>query len=124
MILSKSIGQMRQFHSNHNLLSLSQSSSSSRVHPENSYHAQEQRAPLGEDLSFTLGAASCSSLGGQGDNSVWVRQTPQEEREKQVANSVWVRQAPQEEREKPSPSHSNYFWDFFTGKSSGSETMV
>uniref|UniRef100_A0A8C7S1X8 Rho GTPase activating protein 36 n=1 Tax=Oncorhynchus mykiss TaxID=8022 RepID=A0A8C7S1X8_ONCMY len=114
VILSKSIGQMRQFHSNHNLLSLSQSSSSSRVHPENSYHAQEQRAPLGEDLSFTLG----------GDNSVWVRQTPQEEREKQVANSVWVRQAPQEEREKPSPSHSNYFWDFFTGKSSGSETMV
>uniref|UniRef100_A0A8C8FUW7 Rho-GAP domain-containing protein n=1 Tax=Oncorhynchus tshawytscha TaxID=74940 RepID=A0A8C8FUW7_ONCTS len=114
VILSKSIGQMRQFHSNHNLLSLSQSSSSSRVHPEDSYHAQEQRAPLGEDLSFTLG----------GDNSVWVRQTPQEEREKQVANSVWVRQAPQEEREKPSPSHSSYFWDFFTGKSSGSETMV
>ncbi|XP_064787218.1 rho GTPase-activating protein 6-like isoform X2 [Oncorhynchus masou masou] len=142
VILSKSIGQMRQFHSNHNLLSLSQSSSSSRVHPEDRYHAQEQRAPLGEDLSFTLGAASCSSLGGQGDNSVWVRQTPQEEREKQVANSVWVRQAPQEEREKqvansvwvrqapqeerekPSPSHSSYFWDFFTGKSSGSETMV
>ncbi|XP_064881345.1 rho GTPase-activating protein 6-like isoform X1 [Oncorhynchus nerka] len=124
VILSKSIGQMRQFHSNHNLLSLSQSSSSSRVHPEDSYHAQEQRAPLGEDLSFTLGAASCSSLGGQGDNSVWVRQTPQEEREKQVANSVWVRQAPQEDREKPSPSHSSYFWDFFTGKSSGSETMV
>lgn len=106
MILSKSIGQMRQFHSNHNLLSLAQSSSSSRVHPEDSYQAQEQRAPLGEDLSFTLGAASCSSLGGEGDNSVWVRQTPQEE------------------REKPPPSNSSYFWDFFTGKSSGSETMV
>ncbi|XP_029610366.1 rho GTPase-activating protein 6 [Salmo trutta] len=106
VILSKSIGQMRQFHSNHNLLSLAQSSSSSRVHPEDSYQAQDQRAPLGEDLSFTLGAASCSSLGGQGDNSVWVRQTPQEE------------------REKPPPSHSSYFWDFFTGKSSGSETMV
>ncbi|CAB1345557.1 unnamed protein product [Coregonus sp. 'balchen'] len=99
--------EMRPFHSHHNLLSLAQPSSSSRVHPEDSHlQAQEQRAPLGEDLSFTLGAASCSSLGGQGDNSVWVRQTSQEE------------------REKPSPSHSSYFWDFFTGKGSESETMV
>ncbi|XP_041723523.1 rho GTPase-activating protein 6 isoform X2 [Coregonus clupeaformis] len=107
VIPSKSIGQMRPFHSHHNLLSLAQPSSSSRVHPEDSHlQAQEQRAPLGEDLSFTLGAASCSSLGGQGDNSVWVRQTSQEE------------------REKPSPSHSSYFWDFFTGKGSESETMV
>ncbi|KAK6323458.1 hypothetical protein J4Q44_G00057970 [Coregonus suidteri] len=94
-IPSKSIGQMRQFHSHHNLLSLAQPSSSSRVHPEHS-----------EGLSFTLGAASCSSLGGQGENSIWVRQTPQEE------------------KEKPSPSHTSHFWDFFTGKGSGSETMV
>ncbi|XP_036813650.1 rho GTPase-activating protein 36 isoform X3 [Oncorhynchus mykiss] len=104
---SKSIGQMRQFHSHHNLLSLAQPSSSSRVHPEDSqHHAQERRIPLGEGLSFTLGAASCSSLGGQGENSIWVRQTPQEE------------------KEKPSPSHTSHFWDFFTGKGSGSETMV
>ncbi|KAM9406284.1 rho GTPase-activating protein 36 isoform 5-T5 [Salvelinus alpinus] len=104
---SKSIGQMRQFHSHHNLLSLAQPSSSSRVHPEDSqHHAQERRAPLGEGLSFTMGAASCSSLGGQGENSIWVRQTPQEE------------------KEKPSPSHTSHFWDFFTGKGSGSETMV
>ncbi|XP_034146242.1 rho GTPase-activating protein 36 isoform X3 [Esox lucius] len=105
--LSKSINQMRQFHSHHNLLSLGQPSSSSRVHPEDSHHlSQERRAPLGESLSFALGAASCSSLGAQGDNSVWVRQTPQEE------------------RAKPSPSHTSQFWDFFTGKGSGSETMV
>ncbi|XP_064796210.1 rho GTPase-activating protein 36 isoform X3 [Oncorhynchus masou masou] len=104
---SKSIGQMRQFHSHHNLLSLAQPSSSSRVHPEDSqHHAQERRIPLGEGLSFTLGAASCSSLGGQGENSIWVRQTPQEE------------------KEKASPSHTSHFWDFFTGKGSGSETMV
>uniref|UniRef100_A0A8C7KS51 Rho GTPase activating protein 36 n=1 Tax=Oncorhynchus kisutch TaxID=8019 RepID=A0A8C7KS51_ONCKI len=96
---SKSIGQMRQFHSHHNLLSLAQPSSSSRVHPEDSqHHAQERRIPLGEGLSFTLGAASCSSLGGQGENSIWVRQTPQEE------------------KEKASPSHTSHFWDFFTGK--------
>ncbi|KAL0969977.1 hypothetical protein UPYG_G00235490 [Umbra pygmaea] len=105
--LPKSIGQIRQFHSHHNLLSLAQPSISSRVHPEDSqHHVQERRAPLGESMSFGLGAASCSNLGGQGDNSVWVRQTPQEE------------------RAKPSPTHTSQFWDFFTGKGSGSETMV
>ncbi|KAJ8007880.1 hypothetical protein DPEC_G00098770 [Dallia pectoralis] len=103
----EALSKMRHFHSHHNLLNLTQSSSSSRVHPEDSHHlTQERRAQLGESRNFVLGAASCSSLGGQGDNSVWVRQTPQDQ------------------KAKPSPSHTSQFWDFFTGKGSSSETMV
>ncbi|XP_029931404.1 rho GTPase-activating protein 36 isoform X1 [Myripristis murdjan] len=104
----KSIRHMRQFHSHHNLLSLAQpssssssSSSSSRLHAQDS-DPQERRSTLGSALSFSLGGGSCSSLGGSGEN-IWVRQTPQEE-------------------SKPSPATN--FWDFFTGKGSGSETMV
>lgn len=102
----KSIRHMRQFHSHHNLLSLAQpsSSSTSRLHGQDP-DTQDRRGPLGSALSFTLGSGggSCSSLSGSTESSIWVRQTPQEE-------------------SKPSPAAN--FWDFFTGKSSGSETMV
>ncbi|XP_005750987.1 rho GTPase-activating protein 36 [Pundamilia nyererei] len=104
----KSIRHMRQFHSHHNLLSLSQSSFSSsslsssstpRLNAQDS-DAQDRRGPgLSSALSFSLS----SSLSGSTENSIWVRQTPQEE-------------------SKPSPTTN--FWDFFTGKGSGSETMV
>ncbi|XP_023278478.1 rho GTPase-activating protein 6-like isoform X1 [Seriola lalandi dorsalis] len=104
----KSIRHMRQFHSHHNLLSLSQPSSSScstsRLHGQDP-DPQDRRGPLGSALSFSLGVGggSCSSLSGSTESSIWVRQTPQEE-------------------SKPSPATN--FWDFFTGKGSSSETMV
>ncbi|XP_062305921.1 rho GTPase-activating protein 36 [Osmerus eperlanus] len=109
----KSIGQIRQFHSHHNLLSLASSSSfplpTSRTgaHPEDR-DAQERRGPLGEALSFALGASSCSSLGAAGEGSVWVRQGAHQE----------------EGGSKTSTPTTSNFWDFFTGKASGSETMV
>lgn len=102
----KSIRHMRQFHSHHNLLSLSQhsslSSTSSRLHSQD-LDNQERRGALGSTLSFGLGGGSCSSLSSSTETSIWVRQTPQEE-------------------SKPSPAAN--FWDFFTGKGSSSETMV
>ncbi|XP_030609586.1 rho GTPase-activating protein 36 isoform X2 [Archocentrus centrarchus] len=103
----KSIRHMRQFHSHHNLLSLSQpsfsSSSTSRLHSQDA-DTQDRRGPgLSSALSFSLSGGSCSSLSVSTENSIWVRQTPQEE-------------------SKPSPTAN--FWDFFTGKGSGSETMV
>ncbi|XP_070849165.1 rho GTPase-activating protein 36 isoform X2 [Chaetodon trifascialis] len=104
----KSIRHMRQFHSHHNLLSLAQPSTS-RPHAQDP-DGQDRRAALGSALGFTLGGGgggggggSCSSLSGSTESSIWVRQTPQEE-------------------SKPSPAAN--FWDFFTGKGSGSETMV
>uniref|UniRef100_A0A3Q0SKL2 Rho GTPase activating protein 36 n=1 Tax=Amphilophus citrinellus TaxID=61819 RepID=A0A3Q0SKL2_AMPCI len=95
----KSIRHMRQFHSHHNLLSLSQpsfsSSSTSRLHSQDA-DTQDRRGPgLSSALSFSLSGGSCSSLSGSTENSIWVRQTPQEE-------------------SKPSPTAN--FWDFFTGK--------
>ncbi|CAJ1085831.1 rho GTPase-activating protein 36 isoform X1 [Xyrichtys novacula] len=102
----KSIRHMRQFHSHHNLLSLAQpSSSSSRVHCQDS-DASDRRGPLGHALSFTLGGSgsgSCNSLSGSTESSIWVRQTPHEESKASTVSN---------------------FWDFFTGKGSGSETMV
>ncbi|XP_033465664.1 rho GTPase-activating protein 36 isoform X2 [Epinephelus lanceolatus] len=102
----KSISHMRQFHSHHNLLSLAQPSLSSRGHGQEHDSQDRSRGPLGSALSFTLAgvsSGSCSSLTGSTENSIWVRQTPQEE-------------------SKPSPASN--FWDFFTGKGSSSETMV
>lgn len=97
---------MRQFHSHHNLLSLvNPSSSSSRLHGQDA-DSQDRRVTLGSALSFGLagggsGAGSCASLSGSTESS-----------------SIWVRQTPQEE------SKASNFWDFFTGKVSGSETVV
>lgn len=100
----KSISHMRQFHSHHNLLSLAQPTASSTSRPHGRDH--DRRGTLGSAPSFSLGggsSGSCSSLSGSTESSIWVRQTPQEE-------------------SKPSPAAN--FWDFFTGKGSGSETMV
>ncbi|XP_067379437.1 rho GTPase-activating protein 36 isoform X2 [Channa argus] len=102
----KSIRHMRQFHSHHNLLSLAQSSTSftstSRLHGQDP-ESQDRRGNLGSGFFSLSGSGSCTSLSGSTESSVWVRQTPQEE-------------------SKPSPAAT--FWDFFTGKGSGSETMV
>ncbi|XP_058480737.1 rho GTPase-activating protein 36 isoform X2 [Solea solea] len=92
----KSIRHMRQFHSHHNLLSLSQPSSSSS--------SSSSSGPLASALSFS--SCSCSSLGVSSDNSA----------------AVWVRQASHDDGNKSSSSSN--FWDFFTGKGSSSETVV
>lgn len=96
---------MRQFHSHHNLLSLAQPSLSSRLQgPDPS--SLDRRGTLGSTFGFTLGggsSGSCSSLSGSTENSIWVRQTPQEETKQSAAAN---------------------FWDFFTGKGSSSETVV
>ncbi|KAM9836700.1 rho GTPase-activating protein 36 isoform 2-T2 [Aulostomus maculatus] len=102
----KSIRHMRQFHSHHNLLSLAQPSST-RLQGQDP-DSQDRRGPLGSALSFSLaggggGGGSCSNLSGSTESNIWVRQSPQED-------------------SKPSPATN--FWDFFTGKGSGSETMV
>uniref|UniRef100_UPI003AAB926F rho GTPase-activating protein 36 n=1 Tax=Centroberyx gerrardi TaxID=166262 RepID=UPI003AAB926F len=117
----KSICHMRQFHSHHNLLSLAQpppssssssSSSASRLHGPDP--DQDRRGgALGSALGFSLGGGSCSGLGGLGGGGGGGTGDS--------GSSIWVRQAPQEES-KPSPAAN--FWDFFTGKGSGSETMV
>ncbi|KAM8881794.1 rho GTPase-activating protein 36 isoform 2-T2 [Synchiropus picturatus] len=100
----KSIRHMRQFHSHHNLLSLTHHSTSSSRQHSCDQEAQEHRSPLSTALSFSFGVGSCTNLSGSTDSS---------------SSCVWVRQSPQEE----SKASSN-FWDFFTGKGSGSETMV
>ncbi|XP_029944385.1 rho GTPase-activating protein 36 isoform X2 [Salarias fasciatus] len=96
----KSIRHMRQFHSHHNLLSLAQPPS--RLQGPDC-DPPERRGPLGSTLSFTLGVGGGGGGGGcSGDGgSIWVRQ-----------------QTPQAEEAKTN------FWDFFTGKVSGSETVV
>ncbi|KAK5611588.1 hypothetical protein CRENBAI_014679 [Crenichthys baileyi] len=105
---AKSIRHMRQFHSHHNLLSLSQPSPFSRLHSQDG-EPQDRRGAPGPAMSFTLGSGSgasrgsCSSLSSSTENSIWVRQMQQEEG-------------------KSSPAAN--FWDFFTGKGSGSETVV
>ncbi|XP_068612214.1 rho GTPase-activating protein 36 [Brachionichthys hirsutus] len=109
----KSIRHMRQFHSHHNLLSLAHPSLScnSRLHGQDA-DAQDRRGPMSPAATFTLGGGGgggsngrCASLTGSTENSIWVKQTPQEEG-------------------KPSPAPAAHFWDFFTGKGSSSETMV
>ncbi|XP_038149056.1 rho GTPase-activating protein 36 isoform X2 [Cyprinodon tularosa] len=103
---TKSIRHMRQFHSHHNLLSLSQPSSLSRMHSQDG-DPQDRRGALGAAMSFALGSSSsrgsCSSLSGSTENSIWVRQM-------------------QPDEGKSSPAAN--FWDFFTGKGSSSETVV
>lgn len=114
----KSISHMRQFHSHHNLLSLvhpspppSASWSRSTLPDADSAHMMEHRGTLRLSLSggggggggATTPGGSYSSLSGSTDSNIWVRQTPQDDN-------------------KNSPVGN--FWDFFTGKGSGSETMV
>ncbi|XP_016336838.1 rho GTPase-activating protein 6-like isoform X1 [Sinocyclocheilus anshuiensis] len=99
----KSIGKMRQFHSHHNLMSLSQSSSYAQSEER---ELQEQRQGSSrhtcseERLHFSLGRQDSGSQ-------------PQSPRER----GIWVRQSSNasstmSDDSKP-PSN---FWDFFTGK--------
>ncbi len=107
----KSIVKMRQFHSHHNLMSLSQSSSNAQSEEQ---ELEEQRRGSSrhtcseERLHFSLGRQDCGSQ-------------PRSPRER----GIWVRQSSNassttSDDSKP-PSN---FWDFFTGKVSGSETIV
>ncbi|KAM6949494.1 rho GTPase-activating protein 36 [Aplochiton taeniatus] len=117
----KSIGNLRQFHSHHNLLSLALPSSGSARAPQapdgEAEGARERRDTLGGGgLSFSLGGGTsrCLSRSGSADSSsIWVRQTA----------VVAPAQQHHEEGGKSSSPAAN-FWDFFTGKGSGSETMV
>ncbi|KTF75369.1 hypothetical protein cypCar_00014426, partial [Cyprinus carpio] len=106
----KSIGKMRQFHSHHNLMSLSQSSNAQSEEQE----LQEQRQ--GSSRHTCSEERLHISLGRQDSGS-----QPQSPRER----GIWVRQSSNAssmtlDDSKP-PSN---FWDFFTGKVSGSETIV
>ena len=109
----KSIGHLRQFHSHHNLLSLAQPSPIDEQEPQ---EPQERRpgdglASPGEGLHFSLGLESGSSfLQSPTDSSVWVRQAAQTPSSSTTSL---------EESKQPTN-----FWDFFTGKVSGSETLV
>ncbi|KAA0723657.1 Rho GTPase-activating protein 6 [Triplophysa tibetana] len=107
----KSIGQIRQFHSHHNLLCLAQPSVNAQS-DERQLRDQRQAASRqtwsGERLYSGLGQKDSDSQ----------PQSPVEKR-------VWVRQSSNassttSDDSKP-PSN---FWDFFTGKVSGSETIV
>lgn len=81
----KTIGQMRQFHSHHDLLSLG-----------------EAPDPVTEEACWEGSShASCKQ-----DNS---------------RDNVWVRQDAATQRAIAQPLN---FWDYFTGKATGSETIV
>ncbi|XP_026123819.1 rho GTPase-activating protein 6-like isoform X2 [Carassius auratus] len=99
----KSIGKMRQFHSHHNLMSLSQSSSNAQNEER---ELQEQRQ--GSSRHTCSEERLHISLGRQDSGS-----HPQSPRER----GIWVRQSSNassttSDDSKP-PSN---FWDFFTGK--------
>lgn len=99
----KSIAKMRQFHSHHNLLSL--------VQPSTQLQSDEQELQGGKGLP---NPGLQFSLQPQEDTS-----QPQSLKER----SVWVRQGSSTSNSEDSKQPSN-FWDFFTGKVSGSETIV
>ncbi|KAI4897061.1 hypothetical protein NFI96_011409 [Prochilodus magdalenae] len=101
---TKSISQMRQFHSHHNLLSLTQSSSHLLVDER---EQQEQRSFMGQYCQGESKRDSGSQPQSPKERSVWVRQGSN-------ASSTTSEDSKQ-------PSN---FWDFFTGKVSGSETIV
>ncbi|XP_041925498.1 rho GTPase-activating protein 36 isoform X1 [Alosa sapidissima] len=106
----KSIGHMRQFHSHHNLLSLAQPSQRDDLgSPE--HRPGDRLASSGEGLHFSLGLeCSGSFLQSSAENSIWVRQSGQTPSSSTTSL---------EESKQPTN-----FWDFFTGKVSGSETLV
>ncbi|KAJ0006147.1 hypothetical protein NQD34_013420 [Periophthalmus magnuspinnatus] len=115
--LLKSISHMRQFHSHHNLLSLSHPSPSALSSP---------RSPDSQDPPFAAWPFSPTAdppgLGGGGfglsvsnEGSVWVRQSPTEDTEEEHAKN---------ETKDEQKSEPKNFWDFFSGKGSSSETVV
>ncbi|XP_051572054.1 rho GTPase-activating protein 6-like isoform X2 [Myxocyprinus asiaticus] len=106
---AKSIGQIRQFHSHHNLLSLAQPSLNAQSDDANLQRQAGSRQTWSEErLHFSLGRQdSCSQPQNPREKGIWVRQSSN-------ASSTMSEDSKQ-------PSN---FWDFFTGKVSGSETIV
>ncbi|XP_036404007.1 rho GTPase-activating protein 36 isoform X2 [Megalops cyprinoides] len=102
----KSIGQMRQFHSHHNLMSLSQTGSCEDSHIPETAPPQGGQTCEGGTVHFTTSQSPGAS------------QTPAPE-----DSSVWVRQSTPASTEEAKPQPPN-FWDFFTGTVTGSETIV
>ncbi|KAG7330312.1 hypothetical protein KOW79_006534 [Hemibagrus wyckioides] len=103
---SKSIANMRQFHSHHNLLSL--------VHPSTQLQTEERELQGGTGLSTPVEGVQFSHRL-QDDTS-----QPQSLKER----SVWVRQGSSASSTSEDNKQPSNFWDFFTGKVSGSETVV
>ncbi|XP_076843477.1 rho GTPase-activating protein 36 isoform X2 [Brachyhypopomus gauderio] len=106
----KCIAHMRQFHSHHNLLSFAQPSVRLQAEePELQGHkggSVAQACPR-ENTNFSLGHREGGSQ-------------PRSSRER----SVWVRQGSNSSTTSEDSKQSSNFWDFFTGKVSGSETIV
>lgn len=102
----KSIGKMRQFHSHHNLLSL--------VQPSTLLQPEERELQGGTGLSSPVEGVHFSHQP-QEDTS-----HPQSSKER----SVWVRQGSNASSTSEDSKQPSNFWDFFTGKVSGSETVV
>lgn len=103
---AKSIGSIRQFHSHHNLLSLVQPST--QLQPD----VRERQGGTGlpnlpEGVQFSLRLQEDTSQ-------------PQSLKER----SVWVRQGSNASSTSEDSKQPSNFWDFFTGKVSGSETVV
>lgn len=103
---SKSIAKMRQFHSHHNLLSL--------VQPSTQLQLDERELQRGKGLLNPVEGLQYS-LQPQEDTS-----QPQSLKER----SVWVRQGSNTSSTSEDSKQPSNFWDFFTGKVSGSETVV
>ncbi|RXN32725.1 rho GTPase-activating 6-like protein [Labeo rohita] len=107
----KSISKMRQFHSHHNLMSLSQSTSNVQIDER---ELQDQRQ--GSSRQTCSEERLHLSLGQQDSGS-----QPQSPRER----GIWVRQSSNASSTTSDDSRPpSNFWDFFTGKVSGSETIV
>lgn len=102
----KSIAKMRQFHSHHNLLSL--------VQPSTQLQLDERELQRGKGLLNPVEGLQYS-LQPQEDTS-----QPQSLKER----SVWVRQGSNASSTSEDSKQPSNFWDFFTGKVSGSETVV
>ncbi|KAI5625827.1 hypothetical protein C0J50_14578 [Silurus asotus] len=100
------IAKMRQFHSHHNLLSL--------VQPSTQHQPEERELQRGTALSNPVERLQFSHQP-QEDTS-----QPQSSKER----SVWVRQGSNTSSTSEDSKQPSNFWDFFTGKVSGSETVV
>ncbi|TSL41017.1 Rho GTPase-activating protein 6 [Bagarius yarrelli] len=104
----KSIVKMRQFHSHHNLLSLSQ--------PSTQLPNQNEKLELQESVGLSSSAKGLQfSHQPQEDTS-----QPQSLKER----SVWVRHDSNTSSTSENSKQPGNFWDFFSGKVSGSETVV
>ncbi|KAG9341646.1 hypothetical protein JZ751_018709 [Albula glossodonta] len=103
----KSMGQMRHFHSHHNLLSLVQPTPTQAHCKE--CEPQDRSTPEGGNTHD--GGANHFGL---------IVEPSAAQTQSSTESSIWVRQSSTEEG-KPQPSN---FWDFFSGTVTGSETIV